>query len=202
MIGGSGGVNTMLYTRGNRQDYDTWRDLGNVGWGYYDVFPYFEKSLKFVNGAGLVLNRFPYHEPFLPVLQSAIKQNGDKLIYDFSDRNNIGYAVVPTTQGDGRRISTGKSYLAAAKDRPNLKVIKSAEAVKINFDHTGTTPKACSVTFVYKGSEHSVAANKEIILSAGAIDSPKLLMRSGIGPSELLQNNGFETIANLSVALV
>lgn len=198
MIGGSGAINAMVYVRGNKGDYDNWENLGNKDWGWDGVLPYFEKSRKLIDGAGLALNRYAETDSILDIVKKSAIELGNKEIPDFDGLNDIGYTETPSTQENGRRMSTGKTYLAKAKNRENLHVVKNASVKKINFSKDGKIAE--SVTFVYKDSkEFTVKARKEIISSAGAVDSPKLLLLSGIGPKEQLEHFGISVIKNLHV---
>lgn len=196
LIGGSGAVNFMTYLRGNKGDFDSWRDLGCKGWGWDDVLPYYKKSLKLIDGVQLHLNHFSYKDPLEKVLSSAARDLGLRFEDDYIETNNDARAYAWAFQKNGRRMSSGKTYLAAVKDRKNLKVIKHAQATKINFEGK----VAQSVTFIYKGEhELRVPILKEVIVSAGTIDSPKVLMLSGIGPREDLENLKIPVIEDLPV---
>lgn len=198
MIGGSGGINAMVYVRGNKGDYDNWEELGNKGWGWEGVLPYFEKSRQFIDGAGLELNRYDDSDDILEIMRKSAVEMGNKQIEEFNGLDDIGYTETPSTQKDGKRMSTGKTYLAKAKDRSNLHVIKNAKVKRINFSKNGKIAE--SVTFVYKDSkEFTVKSRKEIISSAGAIDTPKLLLLSGIGPREQLSKLGIPVVKELNV---
>lgn len=199
LIGGSGSINAMLYVKGNRRDYDTWKDQGNKGWGWDDVLPYFEKSLRNESGAGLTLNKFENFDSMTEIIIEAAKELGNEILNDdFAENQDIGYCEIYGNHKNGRRASTAKSYLAAAKDRPNLHVIKNAIAKKINLSSDGNTIE--SVTFVYNGEhEMTVKAKKEVVLSAGAIDTPKLLLLSGFGPKQHLNNLGIPVVRDLRV---
>lgn len=187
----------MLYHRGNKLDYDTWEDLGNVGWSWRRVKPYFEKSLK---PGGLVLGTFKNFDHFMETVEKGAQELGQHLLNSFDEGHYIGYARAKVFASNGRRMSTGKLYLAAAKDRPNLHVVKQAVAKKIHFSKNGS--EAESVEFVYKGGRtHNVKARKEIILSAGTIGTAKLLLLSGVGPYNHLSSIQIPVVRNLSVGL-
>lgn len=199
VLGGSGSINAMLYVRGNRKDYDDWRSLGNKGWGWDDVLPYFEKSLRNESKAGITLNKFENLDSITDIVLEAAKELGNKIVEDdFAENQNLGYCQIYGTYKNGKRASTAKSYLVAAKDRPNMHVIKNAVAKKINLSANGKTVE--SVTFVYEGKhEMTVKVNKEVVLSAGAIDTPKLLMLSGFGPKKHLDNLEIPVVRDLRV---
>lgn len=200
MIGGSGAINAMVYVKGNKGDYDNWEKLGNKGWGWKGVLPYFKKSMKITeqDGAGLELNRYESLDDLLEIIRAGAIELGNKEIDDFDGLNDLGYTETPSTQKKGRRMSTGKTYLAKAKNRSNLNVVKNAQVKKINFSKDGKVAE--SVTFIYKDSkEFTVKARKEIISSAGAIDTPKLLLLSGIGPKKQLNKFGIPVVKDLNV---
>lgn len=183
----------MIYHRGNRLDYDTWKELGNEGWSWDDVKPYFEKSLE-----TLRVDRFRNYDPFMEIIEKAASQLGQKLLEMFDEDNYIGYARSKSFASKGRRMSTGKVFLAAVKDRSNLHIIKNSVAKRIFFNKNGS--RAESVEFVYRNSQiFHVKAKKEIILSAGTIGTAKLLLLSGIGPEEHLTYLNIPLIKHLSV---
>ncbi|KAL5280461.1 hypothetical protein ACFFRR_004439 [Megaselia abdita] len=196
MIGGSGGVNVMTYLRGNKADFNSWRDKGAEGWGWDDVLPYYKKSLKLIDGVQLHVNHFSYKDPLSRVIKSGLNEMGLKFEKNYIETNKDAQTLSFATQKNGRRMTTGKTFLAAVKDRGNLKVIKFAQATKINFD--GKNAK--SLTFMYK-DEHqfTVPISKEVIVSAGSIDSPKLLMLSGVGPRKELEKLKIPVVQDLPV---
>lgn len=193
MIGGSGGVNVMTYLRGNKGDYNRWREKG---WEWEDVLPYFKKSLKPVDGVKLHLNHFAYKDPRGKILSGGAEDLGLRYDKNYIETNKDAQTYAWAYQQNGRRMTTGKTYLAAVKNRENLKVIKYAQATKINFE--GKTVR--SVTFTYKDKHQlTVPVSKEVIVSAGSIDSPKLLMLSGIGPRKELEKLKIAVIQDLPV---
>ncbi|KAL5289991.1 hypothetical protein ACFFRR_009778 [Megaselia abdita] len=197
LLGGSGGVNAMMYISGYGYDeeFRAWDYDNSKGWSWEDVRSYFVKSRSFVDDAGLILNY-----PNIPLaLNNIVLKSGSELGYNlvdqqfrkgitytfnFDDYKGEGFTYQLATVLNGRRMSTGKTYLAAVRSRTNLKVIKQAHVKKINMKGN----HAQSVTFVYKnGDEVTVKAHKEIILSAGALNTPQLLLLSGVGPREHLK---------------
>ncbi|XP_073835210.1 glucose dehydrogenase [FAD, quinone]-like [Musca autumnalis] len=205
LLGGSGAINAMLYVRGNRAEYDKWCAAGSEGWCYDDVWPYFVKSTTPQGSPndpkGFVsLNEFGDFDPHVvELLVNAGKELGLPKVEDFVDGSYVGYSYIKGTVSEGRRGSTGKGYLAKVyKNRPNLKIIKNAFVNKINFNGAGN--RVDSVEFRIQ-DEHAmeVKVAKEVVLSAGAIDSPKLLMLSGVGPREVLQPFNIPQIHNLPV---
>lgn len=203
MIGGSDGINAMLYIRGNRFDYDRWKEEGINGWGYDDVLPYFEKSITPVGNKThpkgyITLNEFPqFDEDIFSMIFEGGKEMGIQELDEFKEGSYIGYSHVKGTIENGFRLSTAKGYLAKVAQRPNLKVIKNAQVTKLIFDHDGQSVK--SVEFILKQQKFRVPVKREVILSAGAIESPKLLMLSGVGPQNNLQNLNIPVIKNLPI---
>ncbi|XP_036339661.1 glucose dehydrogenase [FAD, quinone]-like [Rhagoletis pomonella] len=191
MIGGSGAINVMLYVRGHRKDYDSWAHEGNKGWGWDDVLPYFERSVHPVGNdthpnSYVILNEFPVNDADIEnMIYEGIAELGISRVSQFTEGSETGYANIPGTYQNGRRMSTGKTHLAAVAQRPNLHVIKNAVVTKLNFDESGRQVR--SVSFVLQDKyELNVGIEKELVLSAGTIESPKLLMLSGVGPAEHL----------------
>ncbi|XP_055845322.1 glucose dehydrogenase [FAD, quinone]-like [Episyrphus balteatus] len=200
MIGGTGAINAMLHVRGISQDYDNWERSGNPNWAWKDVLPVFEKSQQNneseSNGSACVKDFDVQYPEIREMLFSGAEELGLHKI-DIT-KEYIGYATIKGNIDNGVRASTGKSYLAKSKHRPNLHVIKNAIVTKINFDKKGQ--EVTGVTFVYNDQQQlSVNIAKEVIVSAGALDSPKILMLSGIGPEEHLESIGVPVLSNLRV---
>ncbi|XP_037814919.1 glucose dehydrogenase [FAD, quinone]-like [Lucilia sericata] len=203
-IGGTGGINGMLYVRGNRFDYDRWQQEGNTGWGYDDVLPYFEKSIRPVGNQShpqgyVTLNEFPrFEEDIFSMIFEGSRELGIPRVKEFAEGSYIGYSHVKGTIQNGLRATTGKGYLGKVSQRPNLKVIKNAQVTKLQFDSKGQTVK--SVEFVLQQQyKLKVPVKREVVLSAGTIDSPKLLMLSGVGPTNKLKPLNIPVIQNLPV---
>ncbi|XP_034490247.1 glucose dehydrogenase [FAD, quinone] [Drosophila innubila] len=189
MIGGTGGVNAMLYIRGNRQDFDTWSAMGNEGWSYDEVLPYFEKSVRPVENAThpqgyVTLTKFE-----MPAIEKMIFDGAESLgvrhVREFAEGSFVGYSNVPVTAQNGQRAHTGKGHLGRVAGRSNLHVIKHALVKQLHFDATGQRVEA--VSFVRGERTYRVGVAREAVLSAGVIDSPALLLRSGIGPRQHLE---------------
>lgn len=198
MLGGSHGMNAMLYIRGHDRDYDQWEALGNPTWNYETVLKYFKKSeanqnLSFVehqdgkyhgNKGYLIVDKYGEPDSFSKIFLDAGKEIGYEFVDDLNREHLLGYAYAQGTIHKGFRQSVAKTFLGPAKDRPNLHVIKHAHATRILFNGND----ASGVEFIYNGTHKMRAINrKEIVLSAGAVSSPPLLMLSGIGPKEHLQ---------------
>ncbi|MCH2056957.1 MAG: choline dehydrogenase [Thalassotalea sp.] len=193
-LGGSSSVNAMLYIRGQKEDYDHWRDLGNEGWGYDDVLPYFkatqhqERGADDYHGVDGPLNvaesrsKLPIFDNFI---QSAINA-GFPANNDFNGEQQEGIGYFQVTQKDGKRCSAAKAFLTPNLSRKNLTVITDALVEKIILQDK----KAVGIRFKRKQKIVELGANKEVILSAGAFNSPQLLMLSGVGPqAELDKHN-------------
>lgn len=209
MLGGCSAINAMLYIRGNSRDYDQWRDLGNEGWGSAELLEYFKKSEgnqvehiveanegRFHNSkGGLKVNDYKSIESLKYIVQLAAEELEIPEFFDINGPDTIGYGTVHGTLQNGERWSAAKAFLTPARFRPNLRVVKHAFATRVNFEGE----KAASVNFEIKGKQFTAKATKEIILSAGAINSPHLLMLSGIGPKEDLQKHNIKLISDLKV---
>jgi len=183
VLGGSTSINAMLYIRGNRHDYDEWRDLGNKGWGFDDVLPYFKKSednqrlADEYHGVGgpLAVSDQIQRNPMSDVFVRAAQQAGIAYTADPNGAEQDGVFYNQVTQRAARRESASTAFLNPVKDRPNLRVATSATVRRI----VVRDGRAVAVEFEHKGTRRTVGATREIILSAGAINSPRLLMLSG-----------------------
>jgi len=197
-LGGSSAINAMVYIRGHRSDYDGWAALGNPGWAYDDVLPYFKKSENnesihdAFHGEGGPLNvadlrtQNPFQDYFLDAgRQLQLPVNGD-----FNGAHQQGLGIYQVTQKNGERWSAARAYIEPNLSRPNLKVVTGALARKILFDGK----RATGVEFGRDGKIESVSARREVILSSGAFQSPQLLMLSGIGNAADLQRLGIEVV--------
>jgi choline dehydrogenase len=180
----------MVYTRGHRSDYDRWAGLGNKGWGYEDVLPYFRKAENNARGADkyhgdegpLAVSDSELHYTISKVFIEAAEQAGMPMSNDFNGEQYEGFGPFQFTIANGRRCSTAVAYLHPAMNRHNLTVMTGADVVHIEFEGK----RAVGVTVDHKGRRNSVKAKREVIVSAGAINSPQLLMLSGVGhPHEL-----------------
>lgn len=198
-LGGSSSLNAMIYTRGNRADYDRWRDEhGAKGWGFDDVLPYFVRSegntrlggpLHGTEGPLCVEDPRWMHELCPMWVESAIAA-GIPANTDFSGPTQTGAGIYQVTQRDGQRWSVADAYLHPVADRPNLKVRTGSQVSRIIVE----AGVAVGVEYRDGSGEHSVRADREVLLCAGAIASPQLLMLSGIGPADQLRNIGVPVI--------
>ncbi|XP_022916156.1 glucose dehydrogenase [FAD, quinone]-like [Onthophagus taurus] len=207
VLGGSSVLNAMVYARGNKRDYDAWEAQGNPGWSYKDILPYFRKSednrnpylarTDYHNSGGyLTVQEVPWRTP----LAVAFLQAGKELGYDVRDCNGekqTGFMITQTTMRRGHRCSTAKAFLRPVRHRENLHIALNSQATKIIIDRR--TKRALGVKFVRSGRNKVVRAKREVILSAGAIGSPQLLMLSGIGPKEHLESLNIPVISDLKV---
>ncbi len=205
--GGSSSINAMVYIRGHAYDYDLWRQQGNTGWSYDDVLPYFKKAESF-NGEGdsdyhgfdgplSVKKSESTHDELLDVFVEAGGQAGFPLTNDFNGKNQEGFSRYEHTMADTkrgpRRWSSARAYLHPALKRKNLATETNVQVNKIIFEGK----KAVGVEYSKKGKTFSVKANAEVILSAGAINSPQILMNSGIGDSSELNKHGINVLHEL-----
>lgn len=200
MLGGSSSINGMVYVRGNRGNYDYWSELGNFDWDYESVLPYFKKSEGNQNASFVRYKNGRYHSDSGPlkiekigkfidtdrIFIDAALENGMTLISDINADETNGYVNLQGTVFDGRRQSSAKAFLIPAKDRSNLHVIKDALVQKILINNRN---RAYGVNFDCNGKTMRAYARKEVILSAGAVMSPVLLMLSGVGPQNQLSKH-------------
>ncbi|MDC1135282.1 GMC family oxidoreductase N-terminal domain-containing protein [Alphaproteobacteria bacterium] len=202
VLGGSSSINGLLYVRGQARDFDHWRQLGNTGWGFDDVLPYFKKAENWegnaddMRGKGGPLNvsKSRVSRPVIDAWAEAAIAAGYKQNTDYNGADQEGVGMFQMTMKDGLRCSAAKAYLAPAKQRKNLSIIVHAHTTKIEFK--GRRAKA--VIAKINGIETSITARREIVLSAGSIGSPQILMLSGIGAAEKLHPHGIEPIHELA----
>ena len=202
VLGGSSSINGLIYIRGQTEDFDRWEQMGNPGWGWDDVLPYFirmEKNQRGANhlrgkdgplGVSDVGDKDQLAEAFIQACQQAGIPAND----DFNGKRQEGAGFYQLTTWRGKRSSTAVAYLRSARNRSNLKIETNALATKITINKK----RSNGVTYI-KGNQTFLArANKEVIISAGAIQSPQLLQLSGIGPRDLLSQHGIEVVHHLS----
>ncbi|XP_045465768.1 glucose dehydrogenase [FAD, quinone]-like isoform X1 [Harmonia axyridis] len=207
VIGGSSVLNYMLYLRGNKKDYEIWESLGNPGWGYKDALYYFKKSEDNKNpyltktpyhseGGYLTVSEAPYHTPLVTSFVEAGKQLGYKN-RDINGQFQTGFMLAQGTVRRGARCSTGKAFLRPIRLRTNLHVAMRSHVTRVLIDPA--TKVAFGVEFVRDGKLYRIRARKEVILSAGAVNSPQILMLSGIGPKADLEKLNIPLIQDLQV---
>jgi choline dehydrogenase len=194
MLGGSSSINGMVYVRGQPRDYDVWRQLGNAGWSWDDVLPYFKRSEDFalggdqLHGAGgeLRVEDARVRWEILDAFRDAAEQVGIPKTNDYNAGNYEGSAYFHVTQRRGVRWSTARAFLKPAMARPNLRVVTDAQV-----DHLCLDGKRVTGVAFRQGDEPKTAnARREVIVSAGAIGSPQILQLSGIGPGAVLERHG------------
>lgn len=199
-LGGSSSINAMIYIRGSRADYDRWADHGAAGWGWDDVFPYFLKAEDNQRGSGahhsiggpLTVSDLRYKNPLSDVFLEAAAELQLPSNADFNGESQDGMGYYQVTQRDGQRCSAARAYLHPAMERPNVTVITDAHTERVAFDGK----RAKGVCFSHKGAPKTVSAKREVILSAGAFQSPQILQLSGIGPAAHLKQHDIEVIAD------
>ncbi|HET7873671.1 MAG TPA: choline dehydrogenase [Terriglobales bacterium] len=201
VLGGSSSINAMIYIRGHRYDYDHWRDLGNPGWSYSDVLPLFMRSEKHQDGDS------PYHgaagplcvcnlrsvNPLAQAFLEAAEQSGYKRNPDFNGESQEGFGLYQVTQSQGKRCSAAAAFLKPAMSRPNLTVRTDVQVFDIIFEGR----RAVAVSLQQGSGSTQEHAEREIILCAGAIGSPHLLMLAGIGPAGHLRSIDIPVLCDL-----
>ena len=201
VLGGSSSINAMVYIRGQHADYDHWAAQGNPGWGWEDVKPYFlraennERGANDWHGRGGPFNVADLRAPnrFSQYFTDAGVQAGHPHNTDFNGATQEGVGLYQVTHKNGERHSAAKGYLTPHLARPNLQVITGAHATRILFDGT----RAVGVEYRQGGAIKQVRAGREVLLSAGALLSPQLLMLSGVGPAAHLQQHGIPVLHDL-----
>ena len=199
-LGGSSAINGMVYIRGHARDYDQWRQMGLSGWSYSEVLPYFKRSEThhaggdvYHGGQGpLHVSRGESPSPFYPALIEAGRQAGHRTTRDFNGFQQEGFGPYDLTIRDGQRWSAAAAYLSEALSRPNLTCVTEARTTKILIEKG----RAIGVDYVVgKGGEKRTAhADAEVLLSAGAAQSPQILQLSGIGDPDLLKQHGVAVV--------
>ena len=200
-LGGSSSINGLLYIRGQEQDYDLWRQLGNKGWSWREVLPYFikaedqERGQSEYHGQGgpLSVSDQRIKLDILDVFQNAASEVGIPKVDDFNKGDNFGCGYFQVTERNGLRCSAAVGYLNPVKNNKNLKIETKCHVQKINFENN----KAVSVIYFKDNKQITVKANKEILLSAGSIGSPQILQTSGIGDVDKLKSLGIEVTKDL-----
>jgi len=198
VLGGSSSINAMIYMRGQPEDYDAWAAAGNPGWGWADVLPWFKRAERNERGAdawhgtGGPLNVMDLRSPnpILPAFMEAARQAGHARNDDFNGATQEGIGAYQVTHKNGERFSAAKAYVTPHLSRPNLSVITGARAQRLLFEGR----RATGVLVQRNGETITVRARAEVLLAAGALQSPQLLMLSGIGAPEELQRHGIAVV--------
>ena len=202
VVGGCSSTNAMAYVRGNRLDYDRWAAAGAAGWSYDEVLPYFRKLEHWEGGSDayrggdgpLSVQTCKYQDPLVDAFVQAGQSAGHAWTDDYNGAQQFGLSRLQMTIGKGRRASSATAYLRPALHRPNLKVKVSALTSEILIE----AGRAVGVEYRHGGQTHTARARRELILSGGVINTPQLLMLSGVGDPEELQRHGIPVKAPLS----
>ena len=203
VLGGSSSINVMAYTRGNPGDYDRWAQKGARGWSYADVLPYFRRCETWESGSdawrggqGSLGTEFAKtQDPLYDAWLTAAKACGYPLTSDYNGKQQEGFGRGQFTIRDGRRSSSANAFLKPARRRKNLTVATNAHTARVMLDGT----RARGIEYKQGGSTQRANAAREVILAAGAFNTPQLLMLSGIGPAEHLRSFGISVAADLPV---
>jgi choline dehydrogenase len=203
VIGGSSSINGMIYVRGHAHDYDHWAENGAAGWGYADVLPYFKRMENWHDGGHggdpawrgsdgpLHITRGARENPLTRAFVTAGRQAGYQVTDDYNGHQQEGFGPFDATIWKGRRWSAANAYLRPALQRSNCQLIRAfAERVVI------TDGRATGVAVVHKGQKQIITARREVIVAASSLNSPKLLMLSGIGPAAHLAEHGIDVVAD------
>lgn len=200
-LGGSSAINGLFYTRGQPQDYDGWAELGNDGWAYADIEPYFRAIENSEIGSAatrgktgpLAISKLREVHPLAHCFLEAMEECGIEQVEDYNGIHSSGVSLVQVTQRNGRRQSAADAYLTPAKNRSNLTILTHAQCTELVVEEG-----ICKgVRYMRNGQTATAYARREVILSAGAIGSPKLLMASGIGPEKALKDVGISVAHGL-----
>jgi choline dehydrogenase len=201
VLGGTSAINGMIFARGDRADYDTWAYLGNAGWRYEDVLPLFrriedfdggESEYRSVGGPLHVHSRYEPH-PVIAGMIEAATQAGIPLNSDYNAERLDGVSQIQFMVKDLERHTAWRAFLAPVLDRPNLSVLTGCDVLRLLFDG-----EACSgVELAHDGAVYSLSAEHQVVVCAGAFDSPKLLLLSGVGPADHLRGLGIDVRIDL-----
>lgn len=202
VLGGSSSINAMCYIRGHRRDYDDWAGEGNAGWGYDDLLPLFkraennERGADAFHGAGGPFNvaDLRYTNPLSKVFLDAATEVGFARNDDFNDAGMEGFGYYQVTQKGGQRWSTAAGYLNAARGRDNLTIVTGALVERVDIENG----RAVGVRYRIGKKSHRAECSREVVLSGGTLNSPQLLMLSGIGPADSLRRHQIEVKAALA----
>jgi choline dehydrogenase len=201
LLGGSSSINAMIYTRGHPADYDGWRAAGNEGWGFADVLPCFKKAENQERGPSdwhgtggpLEVADLRSPNPLSHVYLEACAELGLPRSADFNGPCQDGVGFYQVTQKAGRRCSVASAYLAPARKRPNLTVLTGAHTTRILFERG----RAVGVEYLRRGRVEQARAGREVVLCGGAVNSPQLLLLSGVGPRAHLEKLGIPVVMDL-----
>lgn len=190
-LGGSSSINAQMYTRGHPADYDGWAALGNEGWAWDDVRPYFERAERGIDGPLVSELREP--NPLSRAFLAGAREVAIDEVTSLNEPPHEGAALTGVTQRRGARRSTAVAYLRPALSRPNLRVVTGAHVTRVDI----RAGRAVAVEYLLGGGARRVEAAREILLCGGAVNSPQILLLSGIGPGEQLRTFGIDVVAPL-----
>ena len=201
VLGGSSSINGLIYIRGQAEDFNQWRQQGNVGWSYDEVLPYFRKSEDNERGASdlhgadgpLGVSNARDQHPLALAYVEAAQQCGFPRNDDFNGASQEGAGLYQTTTHNGRRSSTARAFLQPARRRGNLKIVSNALTTRVTFEGR----RATGVEYEVDSENRTALASVEVIVSSGAFNSPQLLQLSGLGPASLLQSFGIPVVADV-----
>lgn len=201
VVGGSSSINAMAYYHGHPSDYDRWADLGLPGWSFKNVLPYFRRAEDWEGGedayrgaGGPLTTRYStFEDPLAEAFLAAARDRQYPFTEDYNGEKPEGFARMQMTLRNGRRWSAASAYLRPALKRQNLRIETKALVTRIELDGK----RATGITYERGGSTITARANREVILCGGSINSPQLLMLSGIGDADHLREHGIETVADL-----
>ncbi|XP_076257914.1 glucose dehydrogenase [FAD, quinone]-like [Rhynchophorus ferrugineus] len=209
VLGGCSVINGMMYTRGTPKDFENWVAAGNPGWSYQEVLPVFKRfednkdigtlvdaRYHGVNGP-FTTSRFRHQPEMAHDLLEAARQIGQPISNDLNGAQHTGFSIAQSNTKDGVRLSTARAYVRPQRNNPNFHVMINSTATKLLLAQNGNTKTVSGVEFEYNGSRYTVRVRKEVVLAAGAINSPQLLLLSGIGPKEELERVGIRQLHNL-----
>nr|XP_022905659.1 glucose dehydrogenase [FAD, quinone]-like [Onthophagus taurus] len=209
VLGGCSVINGMMYMRGVPRDYDNWALSGNLGWSYNEVLPFFKVSEnneeigtiadEGYHGVGGPMNVKTFNDrPGLADdLLLAAKEAGYPVTLDMNGAYHTGFTVAQTSTKNGVRVSSAKAFVRPQRNNPNFHVMLNSTVTKIQIGNKNGKKTATAVEFLYKNKKYVVKARKEIIVSGGAVNSPHLLLLSGIGPKDVLDKVGIKQVHNL-----
>ena len=201
VLGGSSSINAMIYIRGHRNDFDDWQNLGNAGWSFSDVLPYFKKSenqMRIVSeyhgqGGPLCVSDLRCVNPLSRAFVEAAAELGFPLNPDFNGAQQQGFGLYQVTQNRGKRCSAASAFLDPVRNRPNLTVHTGAHVTRIRFERQ----RATAVAYLRDSKPEEAPAGREVLLCCGSVQSPQLLMLSGVGPADHLRALNIPVVADL-----
>ncbi|XP_066249346.1 glucose dehydrogenase [FAD, quinone]-like [Euwallacea similis] len=209
VLGGCSVINGMMYTRGTPKDYERWVKAGNPGWGYEDVLPVFKRfednkdigsfvDAKYhgINGP-LTTSRFRHQPQMAYDILRAAEEIGEKVTEDLNGARYTGFSIAQSNTRNGVRLSSARAYVRPQRNNPNFHVMINSTASRIILANSNGQKRAVGVEFIYRDRTYTVRIRKEVILSAGALNSPQVLLLSGIGPKKELDKVGIKQLHDL-----